>query len=145
MTMKKLLIGFMAAAMVTTGFATIPTTTASAKTTYLPSNIRKHVWHRKTSGTEGGFNDLTTFKVNKLKIKIVGHTYHWRLTGLKKHSKTIYYGRLHFNWKKSNKGSKLVKIKIQNKKKFDIIQKHFLNLHGNYTGNESYGAMIFKR
>lgn len=90
-------------------------------------------------------NDRTTFKGNKLKIRIVGHTYHWRLTGLKKHSKTIYYGRLHFNWKKSNKGSKLVKIKIQNKQKFDIIQKHFFNLRGNYTGNENYGAMIFKR
>ena len=68
MTMKKLLIGFMAAVMVTTGFATIQTTTASTKTTYLPSNIRKHVWHRKTSGTEGGFNVRTTFKGSQLPL-----------------------------------------------------------------------------
>jgi len=116
---------------------------ASASTTYLPANIRHHVWTRLTDGSQGGYHDHTTFKGNHLTIneKATGLHYHWRFTGLKKANKTTYYGRLHYS--KSN--SSLVKIKIFSSKHFDIIPKHMQGLKGSYTSNEQYGATIFKR
>ncbi|WP_125582193.1 hypothetical protein [Levilactobacillus cerevisiae] len=116
--------------------------TANASTT-LPKSIRSHTWYRLTDGSQGGFHDRTTFKGNHATIHVKGTSlrYHWRFTGLKKHAKSTYYGRLHY----SAKTSAPVKIKIFNKTHFDIIPKHTPNLAGNYTGNESYGAMIFKR
>ncbi|WP_367295706.1 hypothetical protein [Levilactobacillus yonginensis] len=45
--MKKLLIGFMAAAMVTTGFATIPTTTAQR---LRGINLKLELWVTPTTG-----------------------------------------------------------------------------------------------
>lgn len=140
MNLKKLTIATIALATLTP--LALPTT-ASAKTTYLPKNIRSHTWYRLTDGVQGGFHDKTTFKGNHFTIKIKGThlRYHWRLSGLKKRSKTTYYGRLHY----SKQRSELVKVKVFNKKHFDIIPKHVMSLAGNYTGNESYGAMIFKR
>ncbi|ANZ61950.1 hypothetical protein AYR62_05715 [Secundilactobacillus paracollinoides] len=137
---KEIGLGVAFAATVTIcGLATAPT--ANAKTTYLPTSIRNHVWYQITSGTEGGFHDKTTFKGNAMTVNIAGTNYKWHFTGLKKSSKTVYYGRLHYAGGKSD----LVKIKIKSSKKFDIIPKHFMNLKGNYTGNESYGAMIYTR
>jgi len=118
-----------------------PTTAASAKTTYLPSAIRHHTFYRLTSGTEGGFHDKTTFKGNKISIHMTGGHYTWRLTGVKRHNAKTYYARLHY----TKKHSEPIKIKIFNSKHFDFIPKHFMNLKGNYTGDESYGAQIFKR
>lgn len=115
--------------------------TANAKTTYLPSSIRSHRWYRLTDGSQGGYHDKTTFKGNHMTVKSYGHTYHWSLTGLKKHSKSTYYGRLHF----SKKSSELIKVKIVSSKHFDFIPKHFEGVSGNYKANEDYGAMIFKR
>ncbi|WP_395390557.1 MULTISPECIES: hypothetical protein [Levilactobacillus] len=118
-------------------------TTANAKSTTLPRTIRNHTWYRLTDGSQGGFHDKTTFKGNHFTIKVKGTNlrYHWHFSGLKKHTATTYYGRLHY----AKKHSALVKIKIFSKSHFDIVQKHTPNLAGNYTGNESYGATIFKR
>lgn len=118
-----------------------PVTTANAKTTYLPSNIRNHTWYRLTDGAQGGYHDKTQFKGNHMTLKTVTGKSHWYFTGLKRHHKNTYYGRLHY----SKKSSKLVKIKLFNTKHFDIIPKHIHGLKGNYTGNEQYGATIFKR
>ncbi|MTV81469.1 hypothetical protein [Secundilactobacillus folii] len=115
--------------------------TASAKTTYLPRSIRSHVFYRTTDGTQGGYHDKTIFKGNRMTVKSYGHYYHWNLTGLKRHSKTIYYGRLHY----SKKSSQLIKIKIYSSKHFDFIPKHTYGLTGNYKGTEDFGAIIFKR
>ncbi|MFC6254869.1 hypothetical protein ACFP1H_09795 [Secundilactobacillus hailunensis] len=111
--------------------------TANAKTTYLPSAVRSHRWYRLTDGTSGGYHDKTTFKGNHM---TVGHG-HWSLTGLKKHSKSTYYGRLHY----SKKYSELIKVKIVSSKHFYFVPKHVEGLSGNYTGNEDFGAITFKR
>lgn len=120
---------------------TSTSTTANAKTTYLPQYIRHHTWYRLTDGTQGGYHDKTTFTGNKMHI----HSYFgkkvWKITNLKRSNSKTYYGRLHY----SKKNSQPVKFKIINKKHFDIIQKHMWNLKGNYTGNEQFGAQIFKR
>ncbi len=135
-------IGFglaFAAALTVGGVAMTPT--ANAKTTYLPTSIRHHVWYQITSGTEGGFHDKTTFKGNYMTVKIAGTNYKWHFTGLKKSSKTVYYGRLHYD----GGISEPVKVKIKSSKKFDIIPKHVMHLKGNYTGTEKYGAMVYTR
>lgn len=116
-------------------------TTASAKITYLPSTIRHHTWYRLTDGAQGGYHDKTQVKGNKLHLKTAAGNTQWYFTGLKRHSKTIYYGRLHY----SKKSSQPVKVKIFSTKHFDIVPKHIHGLKGNYTGNEQYGATIFKR
>lgn len=140
MKLKSLLVATVALATLTP--IAVPTT-ASAKTTYLPKTIRSHTWYRLTDGGQGGFHDKTTFKGNHATIKVKGTNlrYHWHFTGLKKHTKTTYYGRLHY----SKKRSELVKVKVFSHKHFDIIPKHVFHLAGNYTANESYGAIVFKR
>lgn len=117
------------------------TTTANAKTTYLPSTVRHHTWYRLTDGAQGGYHDKTHFNGNHMTLTTVTGKAHWYFTGLKRHSKTTYYGRLHY----SKKSSKPVKIKLFSTKHFDIVPKHIHGLKGNYTGNEQYGATIFKR
>ncbi|MFC6289791.1 hypothetical protein [Levilactobacillus angrenensis] len=141
--MKKIVYTTLAIGLALTGLGVANPTTASAKTTYLPKAVRSHTWYRLTDGAQGGFHDKTTFKGNHFTIKVKGASlrYHWHFTGLKKHTKTTYYGRLHY----SKKRSELVKVKVFSHKHFDIIPKHVFHLAGNYTGNESYGAMIFKR
>ncbi|GAX01583.1 hypothetical protein [Secundilactobacillus silagei] len=111
--------------------------TANAKTTYLPSAVRSHRWYQLTDGSQGGFHNKTTFKGNHM---TVGHS-HWSLTGLKKHSKSTYYGKLHY----SKSYSQLIKVKINSSKSFWFIPKHVEGTKGNYKGNADYGAMIFKR
>ncbi|GAX03104.1 hypothetical protein IWT140_00702 [Secundilactobacillus pentosiphilus] len=115
--------------------------TASAKTTYLPSSVRSHTWYRLTDGSQGGFHDKTTFKGNHMTVKSYGHTYHWSLTSLKKHSKSTYYGRLHY----SKKHSELIKVKIVSSKHFDFIPKHSYGTIGSYKGTDRVGAIIFRR
>lgn len=139
---KAILISTAALALGLTGFMA-PTQSASAKTTYLPSYIRHHTFYRLTDGSQGGYHDKTTFKGNRMSVhsKMLGKHYTWRLSGLKKHSSKVYYARLHY----SKKYSEPIKIKIFNKKHFDFIPKHIGQLKGNYTGNESFGATIFKR
>ena len=119
---------------------TSTSTTANAKTTYLPQYIRHHTWYRLTSGTEGGFHDRTTFKGNNVHIHTDFGKQVWKITNLKRHNPKIYYGRLHY----SKKYSQPVKFKIINKKHLDIIQKHTWILKCTYTGNEQFGAQIFK-
>lgn len=114
---------------------------AEAKTTYLPSSIRSHTFYQLTDGSQGGLHAKTTFKGNKMTVIAYGHHQHWNLTGLKRHSKTIYYGRLHY----SKKYSQLIKVKIYSSKHFDFIPKHSYGTTGNYKGTENYGAIIFKR
>ncbi|GEO69650.1 hypothetical protein [Levilactobacillus acidifarinae] len=138
---KQLIVTAAAFALGLTG-CLMSTPSASAKTTYLPSYIRHHTFYRLTDGSQGGYHDKTTFKGNHMSLhsSALGH-YTWRLSGLKKHSSKVYYGRIHY----SKKSSAPIKIKIFNKKHFDFIPKHIGQLKGNYTGDESFGATIFKR
>lgn len=127
-------------ALITLSPLALPTT-ANAKTTYLPSTVRHHIWYRLTDGAQAGYHDKTRFKGNKMTLTTVTGTAHWHFTGLKRHNKTTYYGRLHY----SKKSSQPVKVKVFSAKHFDIVPKHVQGLKGNYTGNEQYGATIFKR
>lgn len=138
---KSMLVVAAALTLGLTGLS-VPSQTAHAKTTYLPKAIRHHTFYRLTSGTEGGFHDKTRFKGNKMLMssKLSGH-WTWRLSNVKRHSAKVYYAKLHY----SKKSSERIKIKIFNKKHFDFIPKHVFHIKGNYKGNEAYGAMIFKR
>lgn len=138
---KTMLIGTLASSLLFSTIMIMPATTASAKTTYLPKSVRSHKWYRLTDGYQAGYHDKTIFKGNKMTVSTLGGKAHWHFTGLKRHSKKIYYGRLHY----SKKNSEPVKVKIISSKHFDIIPKHFSWLKGNYTGNEKMGAIIYKR
>lgn len=150
--MKQLVIGLAAGIAVFSIGSIGLTHQVQAKTTYLPAGIRHHVWYRTTSGTEGGFHDRTTFKGNTMTFKTLGYahanstrltmvTVRWQFKNLKHTSKWNYYGRKYYTKTKYE----LVKIHIKNAHQFDLIPKHFAQLRGNYTGNEDYGATIFKR
>lgn len=113
---------------------------AQAKTN-LPSRITHHVWYRTTTGTEGGFHDRTVFKGNTAHLKSYGHKFVWRFKKIKHTSKNVYYARNYWSKKKYDQ----VKIVIRSAHKFDIIPKYSGMSRQAYSGNENYGAIIFKR
>lgn len=133
--MKKWFLSLTVIALGTAGL--FAPTSASAKTTYLPHTIRHHTFYRLTDGAQGGFHDKTTFTGNRMRV---GH-WTWRLTHVRKQNAKTYFATLHYTKRRAEP----IKIKVFSAKHFDFVPKHILHLKGAYTGNEQYGATIFKR